>query len=64
LDVRGRKWQEVENITQNFINCTLHQILLSYQIKEDKIGRICSTQGAARNAYKILVGKPDGNRPP
>jgi hypothetical protein len=27
------------------------------------MGRICSTNGAKRNAYKILVGKPEGKRP-
>jgi hypothetical protein len=27
------------------------------------MGRACSTNGAKRNAYRILVGKPDGKRP-
>jgi hypothetical protein len=27
------------------------------------MGRACSTNGAARNAYRILVGKPEGTRP-
>jgi hypothetical protein len=27
------------------------------------MGRACSTNGAERNAYKILVGKPEGKRP-
>jgi hypothetical protein len=26
------------------------------------MGRACSTNGARRNAYRILVGKPEGNR--
>jgi hypothetical protein len=25
--------------------------------------RACSTNGAKRNAYRILMGKPEGNRP-
>jgi hypothetical protein len=25
--------------------------------------RVCSTQGEKRNAYRILVGKPEGKRP-
>jgi hypothetical protein len=25
--------------------------------------RVCSTKGGRRNAYRILVGKPDGKRP-
>jgi hypothetical protein len=27
------------------------------------MGRACSTNGEERNAYKILVGKPEGTRP-
>jgi hypothetical protein len=25
--------------------------------------RVCSTNGAKRNAYRILVGEPEGKRP-
>jgi hypothetical protein len=27
------------------------------------MGRACSTNGAKRNAYSILVGKPEGMKP-
>jgi hypothetical protein len=27
------------------------------------MGRACSTNGETRNAYRILVGEPEGNRP-
>jgi hypothetical protein len=27
------------------------------------MGRACSTNGETRNAYTILVGKPEGKRP-
>jgi hypothetical protein len=27
------------------------------------MGRACSTNGVKRNAYTVLVGKPEGNRP-
>jgi hypothetical protein len=27
------------------------------------MGRACSTNGRKRNAYRILVGKPEGKRP-
>jgi hypothetical protein len=33
------------------------------QVKEDEIGRACSTNGETKNAYRILVGKPEGKRP-
>jgi hypothetical protein len=29
----------------------------------DEMGRACSTNGEKRNAYRILVGKPEGKRP-
>jgi hypothetical protein len=28
------------------------------------MGRACRTNGEKRNAYRILVGKPEGKRPP
>jgi hypothetical protein len=27
------------------------------------MGRACSTNGERRNSYRILVGKPEGERP-
>jgi hypothetical protein len=33
------------------------------QVKEDEMGRACSTNGEKRNGYRILVGKPEGKRP-
>jgi hypothetical protein len=32
-------------------------------VKEDEMGRACSTNRKKRNAYRILVGKPEGKRP-
>jgi hypothetical protein len=29
----------------------------------DEMGGACSVHGEMKNAYKILVGKPDGKRP-
>jgi hypothetical protein len=34
-----------------------------YQVKEDAMGRACSTNGDKRNACMISVGKPEGKRP-
>jgi hypothetical protein len=33
------------------------------KVKEDEMGRACSTNGAKRSACGILVGKPEGKRP-
>jgi hypothetical protein len=33
------------------------------QVKEDEMGRAYSTNGEKRNAYRILVGKPEGKKP-
>jgi hypothetical protein len=32
-------------------------------MKEDEVDRACSTNGAKKNAHRILVGKPEGKRP-
>jgi hypothetical protein len=42
---------------RSYITCTLDQV------KEDERGRACSTNGEKRNAYRILVGNPEGKRP-
>jgi hypothetical protein len=55
-----RKLWEVEKgyIMRSFITCLLHQILYwSDEVKEDEMGRSCSTQ--MRNAYKIVISKPE-----
>jgi hypothetical protein len=33
------------------------------QVLEDAMGRACSMHGGKRNAFRILVGKPEGKRP-
>jgi hypothetical protein len=33
------------------------------QVNQDEIGRECSTHGETRDAYRILVGKPEGKSP-
>jgi hypothetical protein len=32
-------------------------------VKENEMGRACSKNGEKRNAYRILVGKPQRKRP-
>jgi hypothetical protein len=33
------------------------------QVEEDEMGGVCSTNGEKFNAYRLLVGKPEGKRP-
>jgi hypothetical protein len=51
-------WRRLHNVLVLF-----SKHILNDQIKEDEIGRACSTHGEKRNACRILVGKPDGKRP-
>jgi hypothetical protein len=39
------------------------QNFIQYPLFKTKMGRACSTNGAKRNAYRILVGKLEGKRP-
>jgi hypothetical protein len=36
------------------------QIILRRSIKDDKLEEACSVYGEMRNAYKILIAKPEG----
>jgi hypothetical protein len=33
------------------------------KVQEDEMGGPCRTNGEKRNAYRLLVGKPEGKRP-
>jgi hypothetical protein len=33
------------------------------QVKEEEMGRACSTHGEKRNACRVFMGKPEGKRP-
>jgi hypothetical protein len=33
------------------------------KVKEDEMGIACSIDGEEMNAYTVLVGNPEGNRP-
>jgi hypothetical protein len=41
---------------------TIYYLILNDQVKEDEIGRTCSTHGENMKAYGILVGKPERKR--
>jgi hypothetical protein len=51
----GPKRGEVTGDWRKLYNEELHNVY--------EMGRECSTNGEKRNAYRILVGKPDGKRP-
>jgi hypothetical protein len=38
-------------------------IMCSIQIKQNVVGRICSTHGNTEKFIYVLVGKSEGNRP-
>jgi hypothetical protein len=38
-------------------------IIRMIKFKDDERGRACSTNGGKRNAYRILVGKPEIKTP-
>jgi hypothetical protein len=38
-------------------------ILVISVVKKDEMGRACSTNWEKRNAYRILVGMPEGKKP-
>jgi hypothetical protein len=50
-------------ITRNFVICIVRQYNSNDQIEEDEMGGACVTNGEKRNAYRLLVGKPEGKRP-
>jgi hypothetical protein len=46
---------------RSFITCILAK--QNDQVKKDEMGRVCTTNGEKRNAYRILVRKPEEKRP-
>jgi hypothetical protein len=65
----GPKRDEVTGGWRKLHNEELHNLYSSpsiirmIQSKEDEMGRPYSTYAPKKNAYRILVGKPEGNRP-
>jgi len=63
LDLRSRKWREAgeDCIMRSFVTCT-HQILCD-KIKGMRWAGHVARMGNMRNAYKMLVGKPERKTP-
>jgi hypothetical protein len=38
-------------------------LFITCGVFKNEMGRVCSTNGEKRNAYRILVGMPEGKRP-
>jgi hypothetical protein len=63
----GPKRDEVTGGWRKLHNEELHNLyslpsIINMIVKEDEMGRACSTNGERRNVYRILVGKPEGRR--
>jgi hypothetical protein len=43
--------------------CIHHQISFGDQIEKNAMSGACSTYGDRRDAYRVLVGLPEGRRP-
>jgi len=43
--------------------CILTQYSSGDQIEQVAVGGACSTHGASKCVYRVLVGKPEGKRP-
>jgi hypothetical protein len=56
-------WRKLHNEGLHNLYSSPNIITYNDQVKEDEMGRACSTNGENWNAYRILVGKPEGKRP-
>jgi hypothetical protein len=56
--LRGAVFQKVELAIVN-----LPALCLNFSDKCDFLDEPCSTNGEKKNAYRLLVGKPEGKRP-
>jgi hypothetical protein len=65
----GPKRDEVTGVWRKLHNEKTHKlrplpdIIKNDQIKEEEVGRYVARMGEKRNAYRILVGKPESKRP-
>jgi hypothetical protein len=51
-------WSKLHNEELHSLHSLTNIIIM--HIKEDEMGKACSMHGEKRNAYKILVRKPEG----
>jgi hypothetical protein len=58
--MKGREGGE-NFITRSFVIRTLRQVQYN-QVERADMGGACNTNGEKRNAYRLLLGMPEGNR--
>jgi hypothetical protein len=44
------------------VACTLATYDYNYQAKEGEMGSACNTYGETKNAYRLVVGRPEAKR--
>jgi hypothetical protein len=64
LNLRGRKGQEAEEdyVMKNFINCIISPNIIRVTKSSRRWARHVAYMGEMRNAYKIMVEKPEGKK--
>jgi hypothetical protein len=48
---------------RSLVFCTFHKIFTDDKIEKNEMGCACSTMGESIGIYRLLVGKPEDNRP-
>jgi hypothetical protein len=67
--ILGLKMHEIIGDWRTLQNEELHNLYSSrniirmIKVEEDEVGSACSKHGEQRNAYRVLVGKPEGKTP-
>jgi hypothetical protein len=68
LSLKKGKFRTSTGLSRMTFSSCLRMLKISltcslYRVKEDEMGSACSTNGEKRNAYRILMGNPEGKRP-
>ena len=65
LGIREIKLQEdgESYIMLSYMHCILHLIIRNLKLRRLRWAKHVACMEKIRNAYRILVGKPEGNRP-
>jgi hypothetical protein len=61
MKISGTTGQILSKLERKCEYCSVY--ICSSHVEEDEMGGSCSTYGEKRNAYRLLVRKPEGKRP-